>query len=225
MRHRPIDPYHVLTGISAYFPAEWNFLISFLSIPLCFRHVNMLKYLLIALILVHATIQVEIVPEQSDVESGGHIEAKKYFKNKEWKGHHKKYQGEDERKEQHEGHGKRHHGDESGKYGKVHTDGDKKHFEEKHKKYYREAEHVKQAALVSAPEPMQLETSKPSKPMDLTHDIDVNDAPRPKNPQSEVLVTPKRDFYQEMKKIDMSSPPDPNNTVMMARYIVHNVGK
>ncbi|KAK6644179.1 hypothetical protein RUM43_000446 [Polyplax serrata] len=89
---------------------------------------------------------------------------------------------------------------------------------------------------------------KAEKPKTLKHDIDVNfstGSKKPKNKDIEIVglggrntkekyesnyqnqnkffeKRNKKNFYQNLKKIDLSVPPK-NNTVLLARYIVHNV--
>lgn len=174
----------------------------------------MLKIVLIGLVLVHATLQIEIAPE-FEAHSPKHVESKKHF-NKE----HKKYKNKESWKDFDEDKVKKRYDDEFEK----HYDGEKKHKSEKPKKFYKEekAKYARSVATVDVPaELIQNEETR-----SLVGDTNVNYHARKEaeNPNSEVIHV-KKNFYKELPKVDLTHVPDPNNTALMARYIVHNVGR
>lgn len=167
----------------------------------------MLKIVLIGLVLVHATLQIEIAPE-FEAHSPKHVESKKHF-NKE----HKKYKNKESWTDFDPDKVKKRYDDEFEK----HYDGEKKF--KKPKKYYKE-DKGKRSVTVDAP----LEIIHNDETRSLAGDTNVNyHGKEVENPNSEIINV-KKNFYKELVKVDLSSVPDPNNTALMARYIVHNVG-
>lgn len=174
----------------------------------------MYKLILIALILVHVTLQEEVSTFEKD--GNGHVEAKKYY-NKEHKYKEDKYNSHEHyKKEKHHKRDK----DDNGKWVKQEKDNDWKryekaedHKEEKQFKHQKEHRHRREEVSIS-----------------LIDDINVNRVAENKVKEGRTALAngnhiEKKNFYENMPKIDLATPPSPDNTILMARYIVHAVGK
>lgn len=204
----------------------------------------MLKYLMIASLLVHLALLTEITPEDNEILTNN-IDVPKKFNNDEPRNHSgqkkegKKYNNHDVREE---GKHKKYHGANAEKFEatekyskekkhhydknvpKNYQDDSRRHQDKwhKHDKTYKEGKSRGENMVVAErPAVANLPT------INLSSDTNVNYHVVGKaiNPDSEMILIKheKKDFYKDLKKVDLSKVPDTNETALMARYIVHNV--